>query len=319
MDGAKKLGRNEPCWCGSGRKYKRCHLPRQNAAAAGPGTETTMEPLIRPAVQGRSMRLSRPSRGASSHRPAPAGQIKTAEQIAGIRKAGRMTRDLLDLLEDFVKPGLYTEDINRLVHEKTLAWGGVPAPLNYRGFPKSVCTSVNEVVCHGIPGPLQLRAGDIINVDVTSIVDGYFGDASRMYAVGSIAPAAQKLIEVCRECLERGIAEARPGGYVGNIGAVIQEHAEAHNYGVVRDFVGHGTGVEFHEPLQIPHFGVRGRGEALAAGMVFTVEPMINLGDWRVRILADGWTAVTMDGSLSAQWEHTILVTEEGDAELLTG
>ena len=246
------------------------------------------------------------------------GLIKTAAQIRGIRKAGMLTRDLLDLLEEHVRVGITTEQINTLVDEKTRAWGGLPAPLNYRGFPKSVCTSINEVVCHGIPEPRTLKEGDIINIDVTSIVDGYYGDASRMYCVGAVSPAARQLVETCRTCLQLGIAQARSGGRVGDIGAAIQTHAEAHGYSVVRDFVGHGTGVQFHEPLQIPHYGVKGQGTPLCAGMVFTIEPMINAGDWRVEILDDGWTAITRDGSLSAQWEHTILVTET-EAQLLTG
>ena len=244
--------------------------------------------------------------------------IKTAEQIAGIRIASAMTRDLLDLLEDWVGPGISTNALDRLVHEYTVAHGGIPAPLNYKGFPKSICTSINEVVCHGIPAERVLVEGDIVNVDVTCIVNGYYGDASRMYPVGRVSAEASGLCETTRECLERGIRQVRPGGFVGDIGHAIQEHAEAQGFSVVRDFVGHGTGTTFHEDPQIPHYGQPGQGHPLLPGMVFTIEPMINAGDWHIRVLSDKWTAVTSDGSLSAQYEHTVLCTESG-VETLTG
>jgi methionyl aminopeptidase len=295
------LGRNDPCWCGSGKKYKKCHLAADALAAPIRSAGT---PLVTPMSMGplaRSRTL-----------------IKTAEQIEGIRAAGRATREILDLLEDKVRPGVTTEQIDRWVHEATLAKGGVPAPLNYRGFPKSVCTSPNDVVCHGIPSPkVLLEDGDIVNIDVTTILNGYFGDSSRMYLVGNVSEQARKLVRVTRECLERGIAAVRPGAHVGDIGHAIQTHAESEGYSVVRDFVGHGTGVQFHEEPQIPHYGRPGQGPALLPGMVFTVEPMINAGGWRVRILEDRWTAVTLDGSLSAQFEHTLAVTEDG-ADILT-
>ncbi|MDH5752152.1 MAG: type I methionyl aminopeptidase, partial [Deltaproteobacteria bacterium] len=195
--------------------------------------------------------------------------------------------------------------------------GAVPAPLNYKGFPKSVCTSVNEVVCHGIPGDRVLKDGDIINIDVTPILNGYYGDTSRMYLVGDVSAEARKLVDVTRECLQLGIDQVRPGGFIGDIGHAIQQHAESHGYSVVRDFVGHGTGVRFHEDPQVPHFGRKGTGPQIFAGMVFTIEPMINKGGWRIRVLKDDWTAVTQDGTLSAQWEHTILVTDNG-VEILT-
>jgi methionyl aminopeptidase len=242
--------------------------------------------------------------------------IKTPEQIAGIALSCQATRRILDLLETRIEPGVTTEDINTWVHEATLAEGAVPSPLNYRGFPKSVCTSVNEVVCHGIPEHRVLQSGDILNVDVTCTLNGYFGDASRMYRIGQIAPAAERLIRVTQECLDLGIRQVRPGGFVGDIGHAIQVHAEAAGFSVVRDFVGHGVGIRFHEEPQIPHFGTRGRGHPLLPGMVFTIEPMINAGDWRVDVLEDGWTAVTRDGSLSAQFEHTVTVTSSGVAVL---
>ena len=210
-----------------------------------------------------------------------------------------------------------TDEIDRFVHEYTVARGAVPAPLNYRGFPKSVCTSINEVICHGIPGSRVLQSGDIVNVDVTSILDGWHGDVSATFYIGEPRPAARRLVEVARECLARAIAEVRPGARLGDIGAAIQEHAEAHGCSVVRDFVGHGIGRAFHEPPQVSHVGTRGRGLRLSEGMTFTIEPMINEGVWQMRVLADGWTAVTADGKLSAQFEHTVAVTADG-VEVLT-
>lgn len=284
-----KLSRNDLCWCGSGKKYKNCHLRWDQA---------------------------RSQRGqVSTHRPP---LIKTEEQIAGIRASCRLTCEILDMLEGRIVPGLTTEEIDRWVYDYTIAHGGKPAPLGYRGYPKSVCTSLNEVICHGIPDPKRvLREGDILNVDVTTILDGYYGDASRMFLIGEVAEEARRLVEVTRECLYLGIAQVRPGNRVGDIGHAIQQHAEAHGYSVVRDFVGHGIGLEFHEPLQIPHFGEPGTGPLLSPNMVFTIEPMINAGGYALRILDDGWTAVTADGSLSAQWEHTVRVTEDG-VEVLT-
>jgi methionyl aminopeptidase len=298
--GAPRLvGRNDPCWCGSGLKYKKCHLGKDEAQVR----------TAPPPAQALGSLFGRPrSRGPL---------IKTAEQIRGIREAGKLAWELLEMLEERIRPGISTDDINTWVHTFTEEHGGVSAPLNYKGFPKSVCTSVNEVVCHGIPGERRLVEGDIINVDVTPILNGYYGDSSRMYAVGSISPQAERLIRVTRECLERGIARVRPGGHIGDIGAAIQAHAEGAGYSVVRDFVGHGTGVRFHEDPQVPHFGREGTGHPLLPGMVFTIEPMINVGEWPVRILADNWTAITADGSLSAQWEHTVTVTSDG-VEVLT-
>jgi methionyl aminopeptidase len=243
--------------------------------------------------------------------------IKSKTQIEGIRRASQLNREILDMLEERIHPGVTTAEIDRWVHEHTIAHDGVPAPLNYRGFPKSVCTSINEVVCHGIPEERALREGDIVNVDVTTILDGFFGDSSRMFMLGKVSDTARRLVEVTRECLEIGIAQVRPGGFVGDIGHAIQTHAESKGYSVVRDFVGHGTGLRFHEEPQVPHFGRKGKGHPLLPGMVFTIEPMINAGDWPIRILDDRWTAVTVDGSLSAQFEHTVAVTSEG-VEVLT-
>jgi methionyl aminopeptidase len=243
--------------------------------------------------------------------------IKTEEQIAGIRKSCQLTRQVLDLLTDRIEPGITTGDIDRWVHAYAVEHGATPATLGYRGYPKSVCTTLNEQVCHGIPGDRVLLDGDILNVDVTYILDGYYGDASRMYLLGDVSPDARRLVRVTRECLDLAIEQVRPGATLGDIGHAIQTHAEGHGYSVVRAFVGHGTGVEFHEPPDVFHFGTPGTGTVLVPNMVFTIEPMINAGDYPVRVLADNWTAVTQDGSLSAQWEHTVRVTSEG-VEVLT-
>lgn len=244
--------------------------------------------------------------------------LKTEEQIAGIRKASHLTRDILDEITPKIRPGITTEEINTWVHNLTVAAGATPAPLNYRGYPKSVCTSINEVICHGIPTPDRvLQDGDIINIDVTSILDGYYGDSSRMFLIGEVSEEARKLVEVTRECLYLGIDQVKPGATLGDIGHAIQSHAEAHGYSVVRAFVGHGTGVNFHEPPDVYHYGEPGTGLALRKDMTFTIEPMINLGGFEVKILEDGWTAITEDRSLSAQWEHTLLVTDDS-VEILT-
>ena len=207
---------------------------------------------------------------------------------------------------------MHTEEINTIVHEFTLKNNATPAPLDYRGFPKSVCVSVNEVVCHGIPGDRILADGDIANIDVTSILKGYYADANKTYFVGTPGPEASKIVNVTRECLKRGMAMVKPGNTIGDIGWAIQTHAEAQGCSVVREFVGHGVGLDFHEAPQIPHFGQKGQGVKLIPGMVFTVEPMINLGKKDLKILEDNWTAVTRDKSLSAQFEQTILVTSNG-------
>jgi len=243
--------------------------------------------------------------------------IKTPEQIAGIRKSSQLTREILDMLERRIVPGITTGDIDRWVHDYTVGHGAIPAPLNYRGFPKSTCTSLNEVVCHGIPDGTLLKEGDILNVDVTCILDGYYGDASRMFLIGGVSEEARQLVTVTRECLYLGIEQVKPGNTLGDIGYVIQQHAESHGYSVVRAFVGHGTGVQFHEPPDIRHYGALGTGTVLVPNMVFTIEPMINAGGYQVKVLEDHWTAVTVDASLSAQWEHTLWVTEDG-VEILT-
>ncbi|MDH4120300.1 MAG: type I methionyl aminopeptidase [Deltaproteobacteria bacterium] len=290
-------GRNDPCWCGSGKKFKKCHQGQAEETPAQPAAKQAATPWLVP------------KRGVI---------LKSPQQIEGIRQASRATREILDFLEERVRPGITTGQINTWVHQETLARGGVPGPLHYKGFPKSVCVSVNEVVCHGIPGDRVLHEGDIVNVDVTTNLNGFFGDASRMYLVGQVSPEARRLVQVTRECLERGIAVAGAGHRLGDIGHAIQTHAESAGYSVVRDFVGHGVGLQMHEEPQVPHFGRAGQGAEIVPGMVFTIEPMINQGSWKIRILDDEWTAVTADGQLSAQYEHTLAVTESG-VEILTG
>lgn len=243
--------------------------------------------------------------------------IKTEEQIEGIRRASQLTSEILDRLEDRIRPGMTTQEIDDWVHEYTVAHGAIPAPLNYRGFPKSICTSLNEVICHGIPENRVLKDGDTLNVDVTSILDGYYGDSSRMFLIGDVSDEALRLAQVTRDCMYRAIDQVKPGNRLGDIGHAIQDYAERHGYSVVRAFVGHGVGVEFHEPPDVRHYGQPGTGQVLRPNMVFTIEPMINTGSYRVKVLDDGWTAVTVDGGLSAQWEHTIRVTEDG-YEILT-
>ena len=243
------------------------------------------------------------------------GRIKLhgPEAFEGMRKAGRLAAETLDFITPYVRPGVATGELDRLCHDFTIAQGAIPAPLNYRGFPKSICTSINHVVCHGIPGDRRLVEGDILNIDVTPILDGWHGDSSRMFLVGDrIALKARKLVEVTYEAMMRGIAVIRPGVRIGAIGEAIQRYAESHRYSVVRDFCGHGIGRIFHDAPSILHFGTPDDGPVLRPGMFFTVEPMVNAGRFEVKILSDGWTAVTKDRSLSAQFEHSVGVTETG-------
>ncbi len=239
-------------------------------------------------------------------------KLHGADAFAGMRKAGQLAAAALDMLTPHVRPGVRTDFLDDLVLDFALANNAIPAPLNYRGFPRSICTSVNHVVCHGIPGPKPLKDGDIVNIDVTLIVDGWHGDTSRMYPVGQISRRSERLLEVTYEALMRGIAAIKPGNTTGHIGAAIQKYAEAERCGVVRDFCGHGLGRLFHDRPNILHYGEEGEGALLRPGMLFTVEPMINLGRPHVKVLPDGWTAVTRDRELSAQFEHTVGVTEDG-------
>lgn len=281
-----KVRRNDPCPCGSGLKYKKCCLARET---------------IDPADQNKELYLKR------YHI-----RLKAEKDIEGIRKAGRLALNTLDRVAQQIRPGITTDDIDALVHEFTIQNGATPAPLHYRGFPKSVCVSVNEVICHGIPGDRVLNDGDIVNVDVTPILNGYYADANRTFFVGTPGEDARKIVNVARTCLKMGMDAVRPGNTIGDIGWAIQTYAESQGCSVVREFVGHGVGFEFHEAPQVPHYGRKGEGIVLVPGMVFTIEPMINLGKRELNILDDNWTAVTRDGSLSAQFEQTLLVTDTG-------
>jgi methionyl aminopeptidase len=245
--------------------------------------------------------------------------IKTPEQIEGIRQSAVINTGVLDLVEKEIHAGMSTLDIDKLVYDYTTAHGAIPAPLNYEGFPKSVCTSLNEVVCHGIPCEEEvLIDGDIINVDVSTIYKGYYSDASRMFIIGQTTPEKEKLVRVAKECMDMGAAAAKPFGFIGDIAEVITKHAHENGFTVVRDFCGHGVGLEFHEDPEVDHYGRRGTGMLMVPGMVFTIEPMINMGDWHVFIDADDdWTVVTEDELPSAQWEHTYVMTEHG-LEILT-
>jgi methionyl aminopeptidase len=278
-----KVGRNDPCPCGSGLKYKKCCLGKSI-----PENKSLKERYFK----NHGIRL------------------KEKKDIEGIKKAGRVALATLDLVESDI--GMTTDDINTLVHEFTVKNNATSAPLNYRGFPKSVCVSINDVICHGIPGERVIKDGDIVNVDVTPILNGYYADASKTFLVGNPGRDAQEIVKVAKESLKRGMSMVRPGNTVGDIGWAIQRYAEGEGCSVVREFVGHGVGLDFHEPPQVPHYGRKGEGIILVSNMVFTIEPMINLGKSSLRVLEDNWTAVTADGSLSAQFEQTILVTNNG-------
>jgi methionyl aminopeptidase len=282
---ANKTGRNDPCPCGSGLKYKKCCLG---------GKKLQSKNLKKIYAEKYKIRL------------------KEKADVEGIRQTGRLVLETLDLVEAKIRPGITTDVINNFVHEFTIKNGAIPAPLNYRGFPKSACVSVNEVICHGIPGKRVLRDGDIVNVDVTSILNGYYADANKTFFVGTPGPDALKIVAIARESLKVSLAVVRPGNTIGDIGWAIQRYAEGEGCSVVEEFTGHGVGFDFHEPPQVPHFGRKGEGISLVPGMVFTVEPMVNLGKKYLRILEDNWTAVTADGSLSAQFEQTVVVTNNG-------
>jgi len=246
--------------------------------------------------------------------------IKNEEQQDKMRVAGRLAADVLDMIGDYVKPGVTTEELDRICHEYiTTVQAAVPAPLNYRGFPKSICTSVNHVVCHGIPGAKKLKSGDAVNIDVTVIKDGYHGDTSRMFFVGKPNIQAQRLSEIAFESMWLGIKELAPGKHLGDVGAAVQRHVEKHRFSVVREYCGHGIGQAFHEEPQVLHYGRPGTGLELREGMTMTVEPMVNAGKANVKLLPDGWTVVTKDHRLSAQWEHTVLVTGDGFEVLTLG
>jgi methionyl aminopeptidase len=284
-------GRNDPCWCGSGLKYKRCHLTRDlGGRGAGPGSRAAVDGLL----------LGQRDRDA-------------------MRRAGAFNAQLMDCVRGHVQPGVTTESIDLLVEEYTRDHGHVPACLGYRGFPRASCISPNEVVCHGIPGPVVLEEGDIVNVDLTTIVDGWHGDQSETFLLEPVSPQARSLVQVALDCLYLGIRAIRPGGQVVEIGEAISTHARKFGYGVVREYQGHGIGRRFHQDPDVPHYPTRRQGAVvLEPGMCFTVEPMINMGTWRTVLdRGDGWTVRTADGKLSAQFEHTVLLTEQGP-EILT-
>lgn len=242
--------------------------------------------------------------------------VKSQEQLDGIRKAGMLNTAVLDEVARNIHAGMSTLEIDKICHDYCVGHGGIPACLGYEGFPKSVCTSINEVVCHGIPKASDiLEEGDIVNVDFTTILDGYYADASRMFIIGKTTPEKEQLVRVAKECLEIGMEVAKPFAFVGDIGYAIEQHCKKHHYGVVRDLCGHGVGLKFHEEPEVPHFGRRGTGMLLVPGMVFTIEPMVNMGTWKVFVDADdefGWEVISEDELPSAQWEHTLLMTETG-------
>ncbi len=283
----KKLGRNDLCWCGSGKKYKKCH-------------EAFDERIVEFQLAG--------------HVVPPHSIIKTPEQIEGMRRSSEINIAVLDYVAEHIREGITTEEIDRWVYDITVSRGGIPAPLNYEGFPKSVCTSVNDQVCHGIPSPdVVLKEGDIVNVDVSTIYRGYFSDSSRMFCIGQVSEEKRRLVEVTKECVEIGLREVKPWGFLGDMGQAVHEHAVKNGYTVVREIGGHGIGLEFHEDPWVSYVSRRGTEMLMVPGMVFTIEPMVNMGGDGVYVdESDGWTIYTEDGSPSAQWEIMVLVTEDG-------
>jgi methionyl aminopeptidase len=282
-----KLGRNDSCWCGSGKKYKKCH-------------EAFDEKITQFARKG--------------HMVPTHDIIKTPEQIEGIKESGKINIAVLDYVEANIRPGISTEEIDQMVYTKTKELGGIPAPLNYCGYPKSVCTSIDEVVCHGIPDQKRiLKEGEIVNIDVSTIYNGYYSDSSRMYCIGEVSPEKKKLVEVTKECIEIGIANVKPWTFLGDMSEKIHEHAKANGYTIVREIGGHGVGLEFHEDPFVSYVAPKGTEMLMVPGMVFTIEPMVNMGKPDVYTdEEDGWTVYTEDGLPSAQWEVTVLVTEDG-------
>ena len=303
-----RLGANDPCWCGSGRKFKRCHkasLDRIQPGALSP-MRLVPDSIERPPYADTG---ERSVRGESD--------VKSAEVIERMRRTGAAAGEVLARVGAAIAPGVTTDELDELCHDACIAAGGYPSPLNYGGFPKSICTSVNEVICHGIPDNRALRDGDIVNLDVTLYREGVHGDTNATWGVGTIDPLSQQLIDVTRACLELAIAQVAPGRLFNSVGKAIQRHAEDNGFGVVRAFIGHGVGETFHSDLQILHYFDPGDIRRFEEGMTFTIEPMISVGDWHHRLWADDWTAVTVDGRRTAQFEHTLLVTADG-VELLT-
>ncbi len=299
---------NDPCWCGSGRKYKRCHRGTEGRVLEG-----RVSPMLTVPAGIAATEYYATGEVARTDEP----MVKSAETIAAMRVAGRLAAEVLAVAGAAVAPGVTTDDLDRVAHQAYIDRGMFPSTLNYHGYPKSICTSVNEVICHGIPDDRPLQDGDIVNIDVTGFIGGVHGDCNATFCVGDVDEQSRSLVEATRECRELGIAAVRPGRPISDIGKAIQGHAEACGYSVVRMFVGHGIGRQFHMSPSVPHYYAREASTILEPGMTFTVEPMINIGTWREKMWGNGWTAVTADGSRSAQFEHTLVVTDTG-VEVLT-
>lgn len=282
-----KIGRNDPCWCGSGKKYKACHAAFD-------------EKIARFAQEG--------------HRVPTRDLIKNADQIAGIKESAKINVAVLDYIEEHIHAGMSTAEIDKIVYDMTTSMGGIPAPLNYEGYPYSVCTSVNEQVCHGFPSEdVILKEGDIVNVDCSTILNGYFSDSSRMFCIGEVSPKKKRLVEVTKECVYKGLEAVHPWGFLGDMGQAVHDHAYANGYTIVREIGGHGVGLKFHEEPWVGYHSKKGTEMLLVPGMIFTIEPMVNMGDVEIYIDDEnGWEVYTEDGLPSAQWEIMVLVTEDG-------
>jgi len=319
-----KLGPNDECWCGSGKKYKRCHQSRDLLKEL---RSESLAPIARAASNPRQVRpgtlspmravpphIARPDYALSGKPQAPRQRtvIKTPEQIERMRSACRAARKVLEIGKVAVRPGITTDAIDAIVHQAYIDLGGYPSTLNYHGYPKSLCTSVNEVICHGIPDSRVLEDGDIVNLDITIFLDGMHGDLSETVLVGTVDEESRRLVRVTHDCLMRGISTVRPGAMIRDIGKAIQGLAEREGFGVVKAFVGHGIGEQFHIAPNVPHYYTAGASTIMEPGMTFTVEPMVTVGTWREKMWDNGWTAVTADGQRTAQFEHTLLVTDAG-------
>ena len=300
---------NDPCWCGSGRRYKRCH--RASEGRVLPGVISPMR-----TVPAHIERPSYADTGLVERWDEPV--VKSDDVIERMRHAGRVAAEVLRLSGEFLRPGITTDEVDEYTHNLFIERGAYPSTLNYHGYPKSLCSSANEVICHGIPDSRVIRDGDIMNLDVTGFIGGVHGDTNATFLIGQVSEENHRLVRVTEECMWLGIEAVRPGRPLSDIGRAIEDHAKAHNYGVVRAFIGHGIGEQFHTDIQVLHYYDSRSTTVMRPGMVFTIEPMITLGSWQHRMWDDGWTAVTSDGRWTAQFEHTILVTDDG-AEVLTG
>jgi methionyl aminopeptidase len=300
---------NDPCWCGSGRRYKRCH--RASEGRVLPGVISPMR-----TVPAHIVRPSYADTGVVERWDEPV--VKSDDVIERMRHAGRVAAEVLRLSGEFLRPGITTDEVDEYTHNLFIERGAYPSTLNYHGYPKSLCSSANEVICHGIPDSRVIRDGDLMNLDVTGFIGGVHGDTNATFLIGEVSEENRRLVRVTEECTWLGIEAVRPGRPLSDIGRAIEDHAKAHNYGVVRAFIGHGIGEQFHTDIQVLHYYDSRATTVMRPGMVFTIEPMITLGSWQHRMWDDGWTAVTSDGRWTAQFEHTILVTDDG-AEVLTG